>query len=1170
MANAVADRNLLFGILAVQMDFVSADQLIAGMNGWVLDKGRPLGAHLIDCGALEADTRALIDALVEKHVQQHGGRVEESLAAVAADDTLQDELAAISDADVQTSLAHAASVTPRNDRHATIPFTKRPTSAEGGRFEVLRPHAAGGLGKVSVARDVELNREVALKELHDRHADNLDSRARFVQEAEITGGLEHPGVVPIYALGQYADGRPYYAMQFIRGDSLAQAIERFHREAESTWSSAADVLQLRRLLARFLDVCNAIDYAHSRGVLHRDIKPGNIMLGQYGETLVVDWGLAKAMGVRQDSVTLPADATIPYAQEAELIPQSGSGSAPTQMGSAIGTPAYMSPEQAAGRLDQLGPASDVYSLGATLYVLLTGKAPQEDDDLGIVLQRVQRGEFPSPQAVKPQAPRGLEAICLKAMALRPEDRYPSARKLADDIEAWLADEPITAMRESLRTKAFRWIRTHRTLVTSGAAMVCVALIALGAGNVRLRAANDRERDAKNEAIAAREKAEAAQAEAERQTERNSELVQLARQSLERYESLSQSDQLRRYGMEPLRRELLEVALNFYTTLGRQVGESEKARSDRADALYRLGWTYSAIGNGEQALQSFEQSADEFRKLAEEFPDKQDYDRGVALALVSTAELMNNARNSAASEQALAEARRWIEPLAAKAEDLDDTIRLAYIHSLNGERLRQLGRLEEAADVFADGVALLQRIDVTLLDADKSLDVRYRLGRALNQLAAIESQALWRFKAGREHFDQAEAVFTPLFKERPDVGDVGHSLSQVLRNSGFLYSREHFYEEARAEHLKAFEVMSELERKHPSIPHYRQETAEVLHSLGTLHRAMEEGDMSPEALQRLEEAAAIGAELAEQFPQDVGKRLSLATYQSSLGEAYLLRQRNDDAVRLFTASLENLNLASEQAGDNLDTLLNLGNLQYTIGEQLADVKRFDEALTTLEGAEATLQKLIALAPKFGEAYLSSWNVVIEKSSVLAEKNRLVDSVAELNRMGDVNATLQDLAEAPWMRSGAQAIATLSRSLRWGRLKQIRMGGLNAITGDGQYELAGDQARRFPALTGEASDHYVAAKALAYAATAANADERLGDQAQRAAVVEPLAADAVKQLQLAWEKGYLRRRASAIGGLFGSKVELADLDDVFEFGILSEREDFKALVRRIETEKPPGTK
>jgi hypothetical protein len=172
------------------------------------------------------------------------------------------------------------------------------------------------------------------------------------------------------------------------------------------------------------------------------------------------------------------------------------------------------------------------------------------------------------------------------------------------------------------------------------------------------------------------------------------------------------------------------------------------------------------------------------------------------------------------------------------------------------------------------------------------------------------------------------------------------------------------------------------------------------------------------------------------------------------------------------------------------------------------------------------------------------------------------------MGDVNAKLQQLAEAPWMRSGAQAVTTLARSLRWGRLKQIRDGGLNALTADGKYELAGEQARRFPELTGEASDHYVAARALAYAATAASVDEKMGDEAQRSAMVEPLAADAVKHLTTAWEKGYLRRRASTFGGLFGSKVSLEDLDEVLEFGIVRNRQDYQALVKRIETEKSPA--
>src|SRR5207253_10066996 len=200
-----------------------------------------------------------------------------------------------------------------------------------------RPDGRGGLGRVSVAVDGELSREVALREIHEERADDPDSRARFVTEAEITGGVEHPGIVPVSGLGQYLDGRPFYAMRFIKGDSLLDAIRRF-REAERIHRDpATQSLALRQLLRRFIDVCNAVGYAHSRGVLHRDLKPGNVMLGQYGETLVVDWGLAKPLGASD------ADA----GGEAPLRPTSGSGSAPTELGQAVGTPSYMSPEQAA-------------------------------------------------------------------------------------------------------------------------------------------------------------------------------------------------------------------------------------------------------------------------------------------------------------------------------------------------------------------------------------------------------------------------------------------------------------------------------------------------------------------------------------------------------------------------------------------------------------------------------------------------------------------------------------------------------------------------------------------------------------------------------------------------------------------------------------------------------
>ena len=516
-------RDLLFGLLALQNGLIDQVQLVAAFQSWTRDKSRPLAVHLVGRGDLDAEQRAGVEAMVALHLKKHGGDAENSLAAIPVGRSTREKLAGLGDPQIDASLARvgsgSGSTETDDDFDRTPSYAVGTATSDGQRFRVLRPHARGGLGAVFVALDTELHREVALKQILDDHADDPTSRQRFLLEAEVTGGLEHPGIVPVYGLGTYGDGRPYYAMRFIRGDSLKEAIEHFHADPALQTDPGRRSLELHKLLRRFIDVCNAIDYAHSRGVLHRDIKPGNVLVGKHGETLIMDWGLAKPTG--------QSDAR---SGERTLRPSSASGSAETLPGSALGTPAYMSPEQAEGDLDRLGPHSDVYSLGATLYCLLTGRPPFEGDDIGAILRGVQRGDFRPPRTIDPAIDRALEAVCLKAMALKPEDRYGSCRALAEDIERWMADEPVSAWREPFSRRARRWARRNRTAVAAALVALVAGVVGLGAvagvqawANNALRKANDATQQALGEAKEAKQATDAALAQSE-ESRRQAEAV----------------------------------------------------------------------------------------------------------------------------------------------------------------------------------------------------------------------------------------------------------------------------------------------------------------------------------------------------------------------------------------------------------------------------------------------------------------------------------------------------------------------------------------------------------------------------------------------------------------------------------------------------------------------
>jgi hypothetical protein len=457
-----SDLNLLYVLLALQMDFVTRDALLQAMQAWVFARDRSLIDLLQEQKALTPEQRKVLNIAVNDYLESQSDIAPSSRSAEELPPTVADVL------------QHPVSLDPAANLFAIGNATV--TGLERMRYRVLRLHARGGLGMVSVARDGELGREVALKELDTKSAENEMSRRRFIREAEITGRLEHPGIVPVYGLGWYADGRPYYVMRLIRGETLQEAVSKLHAGKEQ--------YTLRDLLTRFVAVCNTVAYAHSRGVIHRDLKPANVMLGPYGETLVVDWGLAKVIGQ-------PNDPSGSAEETLQVSGSSGGDHTTTREGSALGTPAYMSPEQAGGRLDEQSTATDVYGLGATLYAMITGQAPVAECDAEDVLERVQQGDWPAPRHVKAEVPRALDAICHKALALRPADRYPSVLALAADVERWLAGEPVGAYREPVRVRLGRWGRRHRTAITAIAALLVTAAVGLTAGLIAVQSERER-------------------------------------------------------------------------------------------------------------------------------------------------------------------------------------------------------------------------------------------------------------------------------------------------------------------------------------------------------------------------------------------------------------------------------------------------------------------------------------------------------------------------------------------------------------------------------------------------------------------------------------------------------------------------------------------------------
>jgi tetratricopeptide (TPR) repeat protein len=551
-----------------------------------------------------------------------------------------------------------------------------------GRYVIKKFLAGGGIGEVYRAEDREIGREVALKRLRDRNA----QQDRFLAEAQVTGQLEHPGIVPVHDVGKDQDGRPFYVMKLVRGQTLKDVIAAFHAGAPGDGTPRE--VQRHRLLERFVILCQAVAYAHSRGVVHRDLKPDNVMVGQFGETIVVDWGLAKVVGH-------------PFVRGGnELVHLPGSsGSAPTLAGVYMGSPPYMPPELAEGHADDADERTDVYLLGATLYEILTGKAPRSGSSRDEMLEMARSVEPVPARQVKPEVPRSLEAICQKAMARRKQDRYPGAGTLAEDVQRHLAGEPVSVYREGPAARSWRWCKRHRRAVERAAAAVLVLAVIL-AGGASLRRAQQ-----------LRERAELAAAQAKARDEARAHVAQFRRLADQAHffaASVLPDDDDRRAPYYDLQ-------------------ELESTARDAVERLKGFGVDLAGLPLGEEIqplkIELYDLLLVRAQTRMGQRPDDPDTARG-ALELVDRAARVHALTRAAHQVRALSAAALGDRARADRDQELSNNPRtpvLALDHFLAGERLRRRspaaedvpepdsepdrGALEEAIECYSRALVL---------------------------------------------------------------------------------------------------------------------------------------------------------------------------------------------------------------------------------------------------------------------------------------------------------------------------------------------------------------------------------------------------------------------------------------------------------------------------------
>ncbi|WP_417746820.1 protein kinase domain-containing protein [Rosistilla oblonga] len=827
-----------------------------------------------------------------------------------------------------------------------------PGSFSASRFRVLKSHARGGLGEVFLARDEELNRDVALKEIQARHLEHTESTTRFLLEAEVTGRLEHPGIVPVYSLGRYDDGRPFYAMKFVRGSSLQDAIRQFHDQYPDKTSRLFFGREMHQMLRRFIDVCNAIGYAHDRGVLHRDIKPANIMLGNFGETLVVDWGLAKIMEAVET----------PISEEAARIESTNTMA--TAAGSVVGTPAFMSPEQAGNSEHDVSDASDIYSLGATLFAILTNGYSIQGENTYEILENIQKGNIYTIRQIVPSAPAALEAICSKAMSLRPFDRYQTARAMADDIERWLADESVEAYRghEPRLEQAGRLLRRYRswTVSIAGALLAIVLISSLATFLVNR----------------ARIKEKAAQVQATTFKGEALDRYRMSRSAIDRWLVGSSESLAGLPATQSIRKQLLEQAAEDLGKLSATRSADPELEIERARALVRLGDIYQMQENYALARVQYSDAANvlaseivttspaaDQRRLAELANTHcrsglaWDFEEQTSKAEEKYLKAIETLRTLVGDQEELASANRYLAATLANLADL----------------YRRTGRLTQAIPVLEESITNYYAAGQVANDRKQriaAVTTREILARTQEQLGQHET-ALATLDAC---IDDLES----LHSDRVDTPAVLIALASVhVSRSGVARSLGLWDVEVVALQ-QAADFYGELRASQPDVPRYVESQAITETDLGLafLHRSE-----SQTADRHFKSAQRTYRQLVESYPKVPRFQEGLAAALDGYAQSQM------DLNRDLSSAIESLAIAGqvytqliEQSPEQVQYFHRLGIVTSHFAQCLALNGERESARQRFEESEQLLEQLIATNPN-APGFQSSLAHVIFRHAIL---------------------------------------------------------------------------------------------------------------------------------------------------------------------------------------------